>query len=232
MDAARIDDLENVHGLMNAMPERTIDDQALDYVLGSADAAERQRITHAMRLDTELAEAVRAWETRLMPLLQTVAPEAPPASLWRTLEDRTRARRIGLRAAPWLEWTGGVGLAAAGLYLLFAKPVSSVASIAFTTPDGAVIATAEIDTRHRLHLHPAAAMPSLPDSKVYELWIIPEKAAAPVAEAVLPGDSRAQVKLAEVDLAGTLAISIEPSGGSATGLPTGPVIASGPVLRH
>ena len=214
------------------MPEPTIDDQALEYVLGSADAAERQRITHAMRLDTELAEAVRGWEMRLMPLLDTVDPAAPPAGLWRTLEDRTRARRIGLRAAPRLWWVGGVGLAAAGLYLLFATPVPSVARVTFTAADGAVIATAEIDSRHRLHLHPAAAMPLPPDSKVYELWIIPAKGAAPVADAVLPGDSRAPVRLAEADLAGTLAISIEPSGGSATGSPTGPVIASGPVLRH
>ena len=60
--------------------------------------------------------------------------------------------------------------------------------------------------------------------------------AAPVSLGLIPGVGNAQLGLSAAQLAvlgntATLAVSLEPAGGSPTGLPTGPVIFTAPLLR-
>jgi anti-sigma-K factor RskA len=47
-------------------------------------------------------------------------------------------------------------------------------------------------------------------------------------DALLPLDAQAHAVLAQTP---TLAVSLEPAGGSPTGLPTGPVLFTAPLLR-
>jgi anti-sigma-K factor RskA len=68
-------------------------------------------------------------------------------------------------------------------------------------------------------------------NKDYQLWAI-EGAQAPKSMGVIKINARNDVKIAPEILAGfgpgtTLAISLEPIGGSPTGQPTGPVVAAG-----
>ncbi len=69
--------------------------------------------------------------------------------------------------------------------------------------------------------------------KDLELWLLPPEGAAPRSLGVLKG-MQALVKLTEGDASaltqGALAVSLEPSGGSTTGAPTGPVLFSGAIL--
>ena len=69
----------------------------------------------------------------------------------------------------------------------------------------------------------------------FELWLVAEEAPAPRSLGLLPTDGRERLALrglADPALLehGVLAVSLEPAGGSPTGLPTGPVVYSGPLL--
>lgn len=83
----------------------------------------------------------------------------------------------------------------------------------------------------RLHLK-SFAVAAVESGKSLELWVLPP-AGAPRSLGVIAGADYA-VTLAKADMAdlaaGALAVSLEPAGGSPTGLPTGPVLYSGPVL--
>jgi anti-sigma-K factor RskA len=88
-----------------------------------------------------------------------------------------------------------------------------------------------------LTLKPIAPLTVAPD-RALELWMLPESgnprslgllAAVPptnVVRVTLPAAAEAALQNVPA-----LAISLEPAGGSPTGLPTGPVLYSGPVQR-
>jgi anti-sigma-K factor RskA len=73
------------------------------------------------------------------------------------------------------------------------------------------------------------------NGQVYELWMLPNGGAAPVSlgllpmmgEIALPLDAARTAILANT---GTLAVSVEPAGGSPTGAPTGPVVYTAPLV--
>ncbi len=76
-----------------------------------------------------------------------------------------------------------------------------------------------------------------PTDHGYELWGLPAQAGEPPKSlGMIPAEERGTIKLAALaDQAlkdfPALAVSIEPTGGSKTGLPTGPVIAKGDCFR-
>ncbi len=67
--------------------------------------------------------------------------------------------------------------------------------------------------------------------KDLELWALPEGAKAPVSLGVLPGIGRS-VSMRNLPTGSTqILVSLEPTGGSPTGQPTGPVMYSGTLKR-
>ena len=75
-----------------------------------------------------------------------------------------------------------------------------------------------------------------PANSSYELWMLPGGGANPVSLGLLPetGDARLGLSAAQLGVLTrtmTLAVSVEPAGGSPTGLPTGPVILTAPLIR-
>jgi anti-sigma-K factor RskA len=71
--------------------------------------------------------------------------------------------------------------------------------------------------------------------KSYELWMLPE-GGNPVSLGVLPESGDRSLVLSDAQFAAlarasAVAVSLEPEGGSPTGLPTGPVLYSAPLLR-
>lgn len=80
----------------------------------------------------------------------------------------------------------------------------------------------------------SAGLPLPPEGRSLELWVIPADG-VPHSLGVIDGVIASTVKLSEklrLFIAGDsiLAISIEPAGGSPTGLPTGPLILSGRIV--
>jgi anti-sigma-K factor RskA len=73
----------------------------------------------------------------------------------------------------------------------------------------------------------AFAPVDVPNGKALELWVLPPGGTVPKSLGVLPA-AGTQVVLPSMPAAGTsLLVSLEPPGGSPTGLPTGPVVYAG-----
>ena len=86
--------------------EDDLDLLAGEYVLGTLDLADLQAVERRLLDSPELARRVAAWELRLAPLAEDLAPVTPPPQVWRRLR-RTIAARGGERAA--LGLAGGTG---------------------------------------------------------------------------------------------------------------------------
>lgn len=107
-----------------------------------------------------------------------------------------------------------------------------VATLART--DGLAHWTATVDLQRGNMVVVPAVHPQVASGRSTELWLIPH-GEKPIALGVFPANAPASMALpakivAQLATTATLAVSVEPEGGSVTGQPTGPVIASG-VLR-
>lgn len=190
-----------------------------EYVLGLHDGT-------GVKDDPRFAAAVQGWSARLMPLAEEVQPVTPPARLWAAIEAAIAPRpRLRDSVKFWRGLAfGGAAFGAAGLALALAlllRPPAPVALAALTTAsEGSFIATAQGGT---LTISPQQA--SVPAGKSAELWLLPP-GGAPLPLGLLAAAHPVTLRL-PASLAGAkLAISLEPPGGSPTGLPTGPVIAT------
>ena len=64
---------------------------AADYVLGTLDPAERTAVAARRQREPGLDGAILAWERRLGPLAETVAPVAPPGDVFANIQARITA---------------------------------------------------------------------------------------------------------------------------------------------
>ena len=210
-----------------------------EYVLGVLNAAERRAFEARMAQDPALRSEVEYWERRLGVLASELKPIDPPPRVWANIESAlsTRPAQSGFwHHLPFWRWAaiGSAAVAAVSLvalaYLAHVSTANEPLVATLQASGGQSRFVAAIDSGGRgLTIVPA----SLPDfgQRALELWLI------------APGDHPRSLGLIEpsrpvhIDLPNdlmprvrpeaTLAVSSEPPGGSPTGLPTGPVIASG-----
>lgn len=229
-----------------------IDELAAEYVLGTLDANERANVAFRRQRDPELSAAIQAWEARLAPLNARVAPITPSPLLKDKIAARIRqietadivpSNVIDLqqRAARWRSAALGASALAACLAgfivvretLRPATPKSYVAVLQKDAQSPAFLMTVDIATRS-FTVRPVAAEPHA--GKSYELWLVNTKLGAPKSLGIV-GDKpfSTNPKLAAYtpgDIEeSTYAVSIEPEGGSPTGLPTGPVVYAGKLVQ-
>jgi anti-sigma-K factor RskA len=229
------------------LPER-LDALAAQYVLGTLPARVRARFGRLAQSDPVLDAAIRAWEDRLSPLADGVPPLEPPGRVWTAI--LARIDRSASHAAPesrtvWATvslWRGlaltGFATAIALALVLLSPPLERpeatlVVVLAGQDAKPALLASAD---RNRRLLTIKAVTPLSPGAdRSLQLWALPASGnprslglvpASGVAQIALPSD----VGTALQDVP-ALAVSLEPRGGSPTGLPTGPVLYSGPVQR-
>ena len=230
-------------------PERT-DAVAGEYVLGTLRGQARQRFERLTRTERRVADAVSRWEERLLPLAEALPPVIPPARVWSAVLARisgtAAARAVRTTRPAGVGWWRAVALSSLAVALALAvvllKPApeqpegSLVVVLAGQDAKPALVASTQRNSRY---LTLAALAPvSLPADRALELWVLPEQgnprslglvsAVAPAGSARLALPATAEQALRNIP---TLAISLEPRGGSPTGLPTGPVLYSGPVQR-
>jgi len=237
------------------MSEELDDSEALaaEYVLGTLDREERQRAQARLATDHAFARMVDDWSRRLAPLSEAVPPVEPPPTAWAAIEAALPAERRATRAPPrplsswasiwrslgfWRWATGGAVALAAGLALYIAvtplqpAPESRYVAVLESGPgQPAWLVSIDIAAR-QMTVRPFGDL-ALAD-KSYELWLI-EATAQPKSLGLLsPDDDRAIPISADlgsaVPRAVAFAVSLEPAGGSPTGLPTGPVLYQGAIL--
>jgi len=199
--------------------------------------------------DPGFAREVARWRGRLAPLFGEVEAVDPPDAMWTRIEQATASagnssKVVMLRRsrALWRGVAAGMtALAAAfGLILLERPPQQPVAvqrpaapplvaMLGDTDKNMKVVASWDPASR-RLVLAVAGDMPADP-SHAHELWVIPE-GGKPRSLGTMAAGKQMHMRLADalaqlLQQGATIAISVEPPGGSPTGAPTGPVVASG-----
>lgn len=229
-----------------------------EYVLGVLDTESHRRIAARVARDAVLAREVAGWEARLAPLLDAIEPVAPPLGLWPRVRahvglstDATAARvPLWKRLGFWRGFSAaGLAATAASLGALFflqpaldrpgprhpqsPHPITLLTTIANTDGAPAFIAAVDADACTLLVMPTADAR--VPTGKVAELWVIASDGAPRSLGVRSTRDMQAvpvPVNLRDGLLAAaTLAVSVEPPGGSPTGLPTGAVFAKGALTR-
>ncbi|MEL7296551.1 MAG: anti-sigma factor [Pseudomonadota bacterium] len=227
---------------MNLQNPDMLDRLASDYVLGTMPRLARRRFTRLLATDMVARRAVQDWERRLAALSADVPPQAPPDYLWSRIEaalDDLDGPRIG-RVTPTSRWTGWLAamfaFAALTLGWLYWQQDEIVEAPAFTSilQDAEKTPTFIVDAlRDAQALRIRAFTPAtIAQDQTYELWLVPASGDAPVSLGLLGQGDVGQLTLSEAALAaleegGVLAISIEPSGGSPTGAPTGDIPYTG-----
>ena len=223
-----------------------------EYALGVLDADERAAVAHEVETSAEAAVAVDLWQRRLAPLADCIAQSEPGPSVWSRIDaalqldapDRSASpRNLWDNLSLW-RWLGiGAGAVAIALALVLVLPrgtsrppvaggLDYMASTIRQT-NGATGWTATMDLhRARMVIIPASPV-ALANGRAAELWLIPA-GQKPIAVGIIARDQPTTIALDRALLArlgptATLAVSVEPIGGSRTGAPTGPVIAKGAI---
>lgn len=209
------------------------------------------------KADPDFAFAVARWRGRMAPLDAETPNLDPPAGLWNRIEaavgwrsasnDNVEALRRKLNL--WRSATGAMTALAASLilFLAFQPRPALLVPPARITPSEVVPLVAMLGDKSTIKVvaswDPATrqlvlAVPGeIPAdaSHARELWVIPP-GGKPRSLGTMPAGKQMHIRLAHAraDLlqhGATIAISIEPPGGSPTDAPTGPVIASGALTR-
>ncbi len=218
-----------------------LDMLAGEYVLGVLDAEAAREVEAALTANTGLRRAVAFWEERLDGLAAAADPAEPPADGWSRVEARlgpARAEpdtaRLWNSLALWRGATAVAAAAAACLAIVVALPRTpappSLVGILRGTEPGQPewVATAG---EHGLDLR-AVSPATAPNRRVFQLWAIAPGSTRPRSLGVIGGNGRLALAQASARLrdGDTLAISVEPPGGSPTGQPTGPVEFTGKLI--
>lgn len=207
---------------------------AAEYVLGTLRGPARRRFEALLSAHPQLARAVAQWEQRLVPLAFETPVIEPPPAVWQAVQARLfEPARAG--APRWWQrvgwWRGLAGTASAAALVLAVlaltpRPQQPPLVIVMSSSGGAreFVAGLSADGRS-LVLKPLGAL-ALSPAQALELWQVPAHGAPRSLGLVqLQGPTVRHVRLSPD--AAALAVSVEPSGGSPTGLPTGPIVASG-----
>jgi anti-sigma-K factor RskA len=214
---------------------------AAEYVLGVLGADERREVERRLAQDPTLASEVAFWEKRLGVLADEVAPATPPQHTWSRIEAAIPSAAAARPTSLWqsLAFWRGFGIASAtlaaaniaalayfGLVPATRAPLMATLAGSGGQPNFVATVTATGDS---LLVVPATLLTN--DPRAIELWLILPNQLPRSLGLIQPGQP---IRLTiPPDLAGrlapdaALAVSLEPPGGSPTGQPTGPVIASG-----
>jgi anti-sigma-K factor RskA len=216
-------------------------------VLEGIELAEAQRRQIA---EPEFARQVERWRTHFAVLALQTAEREPPAALAGRVAEAVRGQQTGTAVAAisvrrqLRQWRAaaiaGGGIAAAlAIALLWPLPPQQppaaspmlVAALELAETNQTLLAS--LDAAGQVRVAGQVAVPKARDA---QLWLIIGSAPPRSLGLLRVGADQRLVAAGGANASAivpgsTLAISIEPIGGSPTGLPTGPVIASGVIQK-
>ncbi len=227
-----------------------------EYVLGVLDADTRAEVSRELLASNEAATAVALWQRRLIPLAESIDEVTPASYVWARIRHalqldqpaRSDADPTRPRASLWnnlIVWHWlGLGASALAIALLvmislprqLAPPTAihqGYMTAAIQQDNGRTGWTATLDMQHsRMILVPATPI-AFATGHAPELWLIPA-GGKPIAVGMIDRDKPTTLPLppalmAQMISTAALAVSVEPTGGSLTGQPTGAVIGKGPL---
>lgn len=220
---------------MNYDNQKLIDMLAAEYVLGTLTGSARKRFQRLMLTSTRIREATWIWEQHLNNLASSIQSEQPSDKVWQIISQRIDASKpiqsstdsnvIKPKAHIWKAWS------------LIATAASIILAVIIWQPQAPVQPTQQIalfkDATERplwfidideqnLSIKASDKLVARND-KDYQLWMILKGQDTPISLGILPKDGVKSLlkdsRFSAQDIA-LLAISLEPIGGSPTGLPT------------
>ena len=226
---------------------------AMDYALGALGRNDRRAAETRLRSDPTFRALVEAWQADLSPLDAQTPAMTPPTGVWEAIAAEITPvikAPMPLAAAPtrpglWHSlalWRGLAFAGTAAAAIAIAPIGTAPAPVAPAAPtqllvaalagaDGTPLLSAAYDPlRGAVVLTPATQRDDA-TGKSPELWVIEGKNAPRSLGVIdIQGPNRHAIsakQLTGLAAGSILAISIEPLGGSTTGAPTGPVVATG-----
>lgn len=214
---------------------------AAEYTLGTLRGRARRRFEALLPAHAALRSAVAGWQARLAPLAEVVVPVQPSPAVWARLErslfGTERASAPGnwwQRLGVWRGLTAFATVAALGLALVVSQPLPVAPPIVIVLDANAdavgvqpasFVASVSPDGR-ALVLRPISPL-TLDAGRALELWSVPGTG-APRSLGLVSAEAATTVLRAQLlENTAAFAVSIEPSGGSPTGAPTGPIVSVG-----
>ena len=206
------------------MPEREA--LAAEYVLGTLPLAERLTAEALIDSDANFAALVAAWQAKLAPLNDDYEDVAPPPDMLNRIEARLFPEPAKPRRSGWI-WGALAGAALAVIAvvgLLPTTPVDNAITATLTGEDQPLVLAARFDPDAGALTVSRSAGPAAAAGQDYELWLIPAGEDAISIGLVREGDLT--VPLDTLPPGATLAVTLEPEGGSPTGVATGPILVT------
>ncbi|HEV2078588.1 MAG TPA: anti-sigma factor [Allosphingosinicella sp.] len=244
---------------MSTAPENERDLLAAEHALGVLDDPQRAEADRLAASDEGFARLVDEWHARFAPLLDEIAPVTPDAGLWDRINDaldgevgrESNVHKLERRVTAWRTYSAAISAVAAALLLAVALDTTGrapapapeqpqpqpqrqpvlVANVAAEDRSAAFVVSYDPSDRTML-VSPAVASPA--PGHDHELWLIPASG-TPLSLGLVASTDPHRLPVPE-SLQGTfrrdatIAISVEPVGGSPTGQPTGPVVATGKLV--
>ena len=226
------------------------------FVLGTLRGAARRRFASLLEQRADMRRAVDYWEQRLTPLAWSLEPIQPSELLWQRI---CRELKIGGSAArgrpsrgagPWQAIAAAFALVAivmaGGWWRAAQKPPEVVTeTVIERVPEEVAVALVSNEQGEPLWLTRIARdsreltvrvvsdVEVRPDND-YELWALTD-AGVPVSLGLMPQTGERTVALGDsaldaLETSSTLAVSLEPLGGSPEAAPTGPVLYTAALL--
>jgi anti-sigma-K factor RskA len=230
------------------------------YALGTLRGRARRRFERLVAGDATLRAELSAWERRLAGLNRRIRPVVPRQVVWAAIDRHIKASQVAplpVRGAapgagPWRALALVASLACVALSLALWREMQRppqvvtqtvrvevpqpVPYVALLRPGAseAQFLVALMPEKHMLKVAASGSYPADYQRQCLELWVL-DDAGKPHALGVMPEQPGEMEMPIPRDMpmpkSPTLAVSVEPKGGSPTGLPTGPVITTGRALR-
>jgi anti-sigma-K factor RskA len=214
------------------------------YALGTLKGAARRRFESLLPRDAALRDELHWWEERLARLALRLKPVQPRQRVWLDLQHRAlrEPSRLPTKGSS-VQGVAWIALAASfviAVTLFLVPPAPEPVPIARTTPAEptywAVLRPEKQPSAWMVSVQPQAGRMKVKVLQAYptdakhdcELWVI--VGGKPVSAGVMPRSGELTLSWPKtVPFAHNLvlAVSYEPAGGSPTGSPTGPVLATG-----
>ncbi len=229
---------------------------AAEYVLGTLDASERAQAERLIVSDAAFAAQVAYWERRLALLAEAVDGVEPPASVWQNIIAGLRGAAV-LAGTPsgsaeivyltrklnrWRTATYVAGALAASLLLFIGVREADrrrrriwaaiVAVLQADKVSPGFLLTVDLRTKDFTVRRVGAEVPR---DRSFELWLVHDKFPQPRSLGVIGDHEFTRSQLAAFDPQiineATYAVTVEPPGGSPTGVATGPIVYAGKLIE-
>jgi anti-sigma-K factor RskA len=231
-------------------PEPPEDDAlAAEHALGVLSGQERAAVEARMARDPAFAAAVEAWRARLAPLAGEIPAVEPAAAVWPRIERALPANdNAAGRVAFWRRTAlGSMGLAAAGVataifmamqpptVITREPPMAPMMNARLASTGGRPMFLAAYDASRKMVMVASLTPPEAEPTHSHELWLIPADGKPRSLGLVDPGASKAmpmpEPMMPMMQEGVSLAVSVEPMGGSRQDGPSGPIAAIGKLHR-